>query len=234
MSPAPIRNVLLGILLAFGSAPACLPAQTFANRLPWSTGVSSVTGTLDFEGLTPQTGAIWGPFMLSGAFISADAPNSLSILRPTWHPTYTDWGTGDVLHWENHGIPGAPATARFVLPSSVTALGFDFADATASQVSVTLSTGDVYSFTGSAQPGPPGSHRAPEFWGVISGSAFNWIEISYTDADPAGLAMFDNFSWGIGAVTTVPEPASFVLTLFALVVVGMLWRSRTQSRRCAS
>jgi hypothetical protein len=219
------------LLLAHFTFPilrAPLEAQTFRSRAAWTSQVETTQGLLDFEGLTPPNGATWGPFLLSGVTVTADYPNSLSILRPTWYPVYTDWGSGDVLHWEWHGYSAAPTTARFFLPSAATALGFDFADATPSAFHVELSTGAFFDFLGTPQPQPP---RAMEFWGVVSETPFDWFTVTYDDADPSGLAMLDNLTWGEGRFATVPEPTSFSLTACSLVAFALIRRRITRTRR---
>jgi hypothetical protein len=171
------------------------------------------TTTVGFEGIAPANGFTnYGPsgsLTLHGVTFSASNAY-LSVVSGSYYQTVYgtayNLGTGDFLLSGN----GDPAGLHVATAGGFKDVAFDLGtfDQSNSQVTVHLSTGDV--FTVSA-PYPTST-----FVGFTSTTPIDSLDLTITGGGRRDTLSLDNFTFG--PVNNAPEPASLIL--FSLAALG--------------
>jgi hypothetical protein len=206
-----MRRMNLGLaaltLVVLGVGPARGELTFYPTRAAFDAATTGVT-TIDFEGIAPAHGFSYfgrpGSLTLSGVTFTTPSNTDLYVISSTFYPY--DLGSGDFLLAGN-GVPSA-LTAQ--LPGAFTAVAFELGtfDQFNSQVTITLSTGDV--FTASA---PISTHT---FVGLTSTLPVASVNMVITGGDRRDALAVDDFSFG----AAVPEPGT--LTLFVIGTLSLI------------
>ena len=218
------RLLLPACLLALSSlASVSVEAQVtaFNDRTAFTAATSGLT-LIDFNDqvTAPNTFTNYagGTVTLSGVTFTAN--NLLFAVSPSFNAAY-DLGDGTVLSYQG----ASPDTLTIALPTNTTAVGFDFGSFSSDLFTFTLSTGDIYTLTGSATP-----TNTPTFAGFTSAVALTSLTISNsTDTAP----QIDRFEFGTSTPAAVPEPGSIALLTGMTLTGAAFLRRRKQASKAA-
>jgi hypothetical protein len=213
------------IALAIGLGSLAAHADNFySSGTAWAAALSSSPTTINFEGIgAPYTGTTGT--LGAGPGTSTTVGGVSFGIGPSGTNNFLVIG-GDGSYYPVSELSAQPTDqvnpADFLisLPSSVTAVGFDFGalyvDSTAT---ITLSDGSVQTVDA-----PASTDLA--FFGVTAPGGIDSVDITLPGGDNTfGLAVAD-FSYGAAAASVTPEPPSFLFLGSGMVVfaVGMLRR----------
>lgn len=198
-------------------------ATVFTSRGAFNAATSALT-TVDFNntaGASDTDVLHGGNYSLAGVSFANTGGHIFTVGLGDGFSAGTFYGN-DYLEWE-HGLPN---TLTVTLPSSVTAMGFDFAELRGGSTT----PDDVFTIQIGANTYVANTvNGAAAFFGVTQSTPFTQFTI--TDLEANGLQFFptiDNLTFG-AAGTVVPEPAS--LALLATGAWGVLRRQRKARKR---
>ncbi len=203
---------------------------TFVTRAAFNAAMTDTT-IVNFDGVVAPGTALADPLpSFTSAGVTFTAPgNQLYIVDTGFFVFYQFAGASGVVLSTQQGSP--TRTLNIVLPSAVTAVGFDtnnfsFTSGTNLTITATLSNGDMTSFT--AIPGGG-------FFGFTTTPAILSLTLTGTVVTVGGGGFnIDNFTFGQasgGGTTTVPEPATILLLGTGLSAVGTAVRKRRAKRQ---
>jgi len=210
-----MRNRILAVaaivtfVVATGVSQASASTIVYSTRAAFDAGTTG-TSTVDFNGIAAPGGFVGyggGPAVFSGITVTGDG--AMFVIDPAYYGF--SYAGGGFL---NSDFAGATNTLHFVLPSMVTAIGFDFGGLFGGPVTfqIMLGNGDAFSASsaGSTASGTLG------FVGFGSTVGFTYFDVVMPDS-PFYNAI-DNLTTG----QAVPEPAS--MTLIATGLAGLVAR----------
>jgi hypothetical protein len=224
------NSVTLNAILAFlGCAILSLcsatvvqadPAVIYSARSSFnaaSTGNTIIT----FNGIAaPGSFVLFGvngSTTLSGVTFTASGGNALFIVDLGFAPTIYNTGSasaGGVLSSQNQ--ISAPAILTIALPSPVTALGFDTNTFPNAVVTVTLSDGEILSYTTIGSTG--------QFFGFTTSVGITSLILSEPTNRAVAILNIDDFTFG--QASAVPEPTTLLLLSTGLLGLASRVRKR--------
>ena len=185
---------------------------TYTNRAAFLAAITGATN-IDFNGLSGGLQTQYSSLNLSGVTFTTNG--SMYVVNPAYYSGYNIDGT-DVLGSFYAGLNDITAT----LPGGVSAVGTDFGGLFGSEeFGFLLSTGDFYSTT------VPAATSGPSFVGFITDTGtFSSVDMFNRDGS---YGIYDNFVYGVGSSSTVPEPGSLAMIIGVGVSgAGLLLRRR--------
>ena len=236
----------LAILIA---APASAIDITYSSPPPgnWYGDLTNFT-VVTFDGLAEnaysgpaaslvlQSASFYGFFLTPGplnSFMQIVAENNAGA------PWYNYGGTGPdgtavanprVLRGTGTGGPSVPVGFEIVLPTAVTAIGFQIMSSLPFNVNVKIG-GNSISDPGGAYPTgsltTAGSHGRT-FFGVTSTTPFTTIDIIGSNGGPSEYLVLDNVVFGNPVNTSTAEPQSAVLLATGLGLMVLAMRMKKQ------
>ncbi len=205
-----VRIVSLIAILVVACMASASAASVFTSRSVWESQVSGVT-TEDFNALA-------GNFYqtLTSGNVTFDVPGS-SGSDSLWVSRSGSYAPIDVALVGNYGM----TTVRGMFGSGVTGVGADVANLSVND-SITIAV-DING--GWSQYQVAYTYPNAFFWGIIAapGETIDGITFSPTTSNWVGI---DNFSYGAGELSSVPEPAAYLLLGPALCMIGFAARRR--------
>jgi hypothetical protein len=212
--------VMTVLVVASGVAQADV---YYNSQVAWNASVPGAT-TINFEGIAASGGNVsygYGPgsFTNVGGVTFAVGPagtdNILFVVGDNvYYPV-------SAITPQATSIIGPPNDLMITLPSSVTAVGFNFGSIfVGDNATITLSDGSVQTVAVPASPGLA-------FFGAVAPGGITSVDITLP-ADTFGLGMTD-FSYGTAAAAT-PEPSFVILLGVGLAgVIGIVRRRQRAS-----
>lgn len=226
-SRIPVLSSIL--ILALFIAPVYSgTVTTFTNANSWQAALAGFQ-TLDFEGLAPAGGTTnYGSGLMDNnvQFLGLNQGAFVLIVLDTTMSPFFNYGTGEALALKtdrsNSGLP--VPYIHVVLPSPVTAAGFNLFSASPAALTFTVNVG------GNPYNVPTFSTPTPAYFGITSDTPFSTLDvIAQGTVFNGGTTTFvDNFSVGSElSSSSVPEPASCLFIGAGLAAIGLIRRKRS-------
>jgi hypothetical protein len=193
------KKISLMIALSIAAltvAPASATTiATYTDLASW-TAAASGTQLLNFENgcLTSCLGV---------SFIGLGGAGTIGIYDTTT-ASWINFGTGKAAFINTNSA----TTIRIVVPTMVTAFGFNLFSANPNSLNFTISTLSS-TFNVTTNPTP-----TPAFFGGTSDTPFNTIDVKLAGTPASAYALIDNFQFGTAAAPAIdpaPEAATFLL-----------------------
>lgn len=210
-----MRRMVLLAVLAFVPGVVKADLVFYSTRGQFDAGTTAQTN-INFEGLAANNG-----------FIFYSTPPGVTLSGANFNINHTNNNGNLYAIGQNFYYPGTSVLSSqqttiglnnivVTLPGLFTAFAVDVGSFGASNVTFTLSTGDVFNINTPNYP-------AFSFVGFASTLAFNSVRIETTD----NVLNIDNVSFA----TAVPVPSGMILAgVGVITLAGYSWRKRLASR----
>jgi hypothetical protein len=218
------------IALVFGLGSLAARADSFYNsETAWTAALSGSPTTINFEGIVPPNSSYFfgsgpGASIVVGGVTFAIGPSDPFAALLVFGDNFYSYPVASLSDQSNSST-GPPVELLITLPSSVTALGFDFGGLKAAGIAtITLSDGSVET---AGAPVPPGL----AFFGVTGSAGITSVKITL----PVSTMGFDmtDFSY-VPATSPVPEPSGLLLIGTGLAALVRMARRKIAPAHLAS
>jgi hypothetical protein len=214
-------------VLAITVAPAySATITTYTDPTAWQ-NAATVLQTITFAGLAPadssttyngSTGVTTG----NAEFIGYTSSGSSWIqVIDTDFSSYFDFGSGGDALAQSMNRPNSSSplpSIQVVLPTGVTALGFDLFTVSPSALSFTVTV------AGTNYTVPTDSNPTLAFWGITSDTPITSIALTAAGSTYNGSTsvLMENFQYGTADLSQAPEAATFLLIGSGLIGLAIV------------
>jgi hypothetical protein len=128
--------------------------------------------------------------------------------------SWINFGTGKAAFINTNSA--ATPTIRILLPTLVTAFGFNLFTANPNALTFTINTLSN-TFSVNTNPTP-----TPAFFGATSDTAFNFVDVTLSGAPAGAFELIDNFQFGTALVAAPPADPTPEAATFLLIGSGLI------------